>query len=91
MNLYDSTAAVLKYGSALGILITAVGLILGVAEISIGDDVLWFGILVLVLSPLFGILISTTSMCLIGDWKWVAVAAILLAVIAAGSVVAWVL
>lgn len=91
MNLYDSTASALRYGVTLGIVIMALGVVMDGFDISYSDDVLWFGTLVLILSPLFGVIVSTICLALEKDWKWVSVASVLLAVTIAGMIVSWVL
>lgn len=87
MNVYDSTASILRYGVTLGIIIMAVGLVLNCFDLSYADDTLWFGTLILILSPLFGVIVSTVCLMLEKDWKWVTVASILLAVTIAGMIV----
>lgn len=91
MNLYDNTADTLRYGALISVIIIAAGLIGDTAGTSYGEDVLWFGVLVLILSPLFGILVSMAALVYQKEWQWVTVSAILLAVVTAGILTAWVL
>ena len=73
-----------------GIVIVSIGLILSAFNNEHTENVLWFGILVLIASPLFGLLISAVTLIVETDWKWVSVSAVLLAVIVAGIVAAYV-
>lgn len=90
MNLYDNTADALRYGALVSVIIIAIGLIADNAGISYGENVLWFGVLVLILSPLFGILVSMAALAAQREWQWVTVSAILLAVVTAGILIAWI-
>ena len=78
MNLEDNTAKTLRYSVFVGIGLMVIGLIFHFLEIT--DDVLWAGILFLILSPLFGVIVSTVSLWIEKDTKWVAVAVILIAI-----------
>ena len=91
MNLYDNTAAALRAGTIAGITIIAVGLLLSAFDNEHTENVLWFGILVLIASPLFGLLISAVTLVTERDWKWVSASAVLLAVITAGIVAAYIM
>ena len=89
MKLYENTAAALRYGIVVGIIIIAIGLLVSSFDTEYEDRILWFGILVLLATPLFGIVISMISLATEKDWKWVSVAAVLLAIIASGIVIAY--
>ena len=88
MNLYDSTAAVLRYGVIISIAIIAVSLVMSLAELEYHDEVMWFGILALILTPLFGVVASLVSLMIEKDWKWVAVTLVLIAVVSVGMIIA---
>ena len=88
MNLYDSTAAVLRYGVVISIIIIAASLVMNVAELEYHEEVMWFGILALILTPLFGIIVSLISLMIEKDWKWVAVTLVLIAVVSVGMIIA---
>ena len=88
MNLYDSTAAVLRYGVIVSISIIAVSLMMGLAELEYYEEVRWFGILALILTPLLGIIVSLISLMIEKDWKWVAVTLVLIAVVSVGMIIA---
>jgi len=88
MNLYGSTAAVLRYGVIISIIIIAVSLMMSVAELEYHEEVMWFGILALILTPLAGVIASLLSLIIEKDWKWVATALVLLVVISVGMIIA---
>ena len=75
MNLYGSTSKALWWGAIIGITIITLGLI--VESLGFGDLVLWLGLLILIISPMIGVLVS--MICLIKDknYRWVAVASLL--------------
>lgn len=89
MNLYDMTADTLKCGVVTAVIIAAIGLIGAAMELSWSDDILWIGVLVLILTPMFGIIVSWICLMMEGERKWVAVASVLIAVVIAGTIVAW--
>ncbi|HKM13529.1 MAG TPA: hypothetical protein VJY42_01190 [Candidatus Methanomethylophilaceae archaeon] len=76
MNLYGSTSKTLWWGAIIGITIIALGLI--VESLGFGDLVLWLGLLILIISPMLGVVVSMT--CLIKDknYRWAAVALLLI-------------
>jgi len=86
MNLYDATADTLRYGIIVSMVIVVLGL---AADWSgYGENILWFGILVLILTPLFGVIVSLLCLVFEKDMLWAKAAAILLSVITAGIAVA---
>ncbi len=82
MSLNDETAAVLKTGTRIGLVIIAVGLVLSIAGIT--DILLLAGIVVLIFSPVAGVAVSTKCLIQEKDTYWVRVAFILIVVIIAG-------
>ena len=89
MSLYENTAAALRYGIVVGVIIIAIGLLVSCFDTSYDARILWFGILVMLATPLFGIIVSTVSLVTEKDWKWVAVAAVLLSIITTGILIAY--
>ena len=89
MSLYKNTSAALRYGIVTGVIIIAIGLLISCFDTSYDEWVLWFGILVMLATPLFGIVVSTISLAMEKDWKWVAVAAVLLSIITTGILIAY--
>lgn len=76
MNLHSSTSRTLWGGAVLGIAIIAVGLI--VSMLDYGEGVLWLGLLILILSPILGVIVSAVSLFANKDYVWAAVALILI-------------
>jgi len=89
VRLYENTASALRYGIVTGIIIIAVGLMVSSFDTEYEDRILWFGILIMLATPLFGIVVSMISLAAEKDWKWVSVAAVLLSIIAAGILIAY--
>jgi len=89
VSLYKNTSAALRYGIVTGVIIIAIGLLISCFDTSYDEWVLWFGILVMLATPLFGIVVSTISLAMEKDWKWVAVAAVLLSIITTGILIAY--
>jgi len=89
VKLYENTASALRYGIVTGIIIIAVGLMTSSFDTEYEDRILWFGILIMLATPLFGIVVSMISLAAEKDWKWVSVAAVLLSIIAAGILIAY--
>ena len=89
MTLYKNTAAALRYGIVVGIIVIAIGLMTSSFDTSLEDRILWFGILIMLATPLFGIVVSMISLAMEKDWKWVSVASVLLSIIAVGIILAY--
>lgn len=81
-ELNASTVRVIQTGTIIGIAILALGLLLSGTDY--GEDVLLVGAVVLVFTPLAGILTSLACLLKAGDRKWAAVAVILIAVVILG-------
>ena len=86
MNLNKSTALTLRIGIAIGIALMAAGLAFSMS--GHGDSVLYAGMLVLIVSPFAGVVVSLAALISAKDWYWAAVAAILLGITMAGAVAA---
>ena len=87
MNLYKSTAAVLRYGVIISILIIAVGIVSDLVQYEYYERIMWAGILALILTPLLGIIVSLAALVSEKDWKWVYVTLVLIAVVSVGMVI----
>lgn len=83
MDLNKSTAAMLRIGIYAGLAVIIVGLISSMVGGS--DDILYAGVLILIVSPFLGIVVSFAALIVEKDWKWAVVAAILLAITIAGA------
>lgn len=87
MNMNRMTALTLRIGMTLGIAVMIIGLVLD--AISMGQDVLFAGVLILIASPFLGIIVTTVALISSGDRKWSLVAIILIAIISIGVILSW--
>ena len=87
MNMNRMTALTLRIGMTLGIAIMIIGLVLD--AMSMGQDVLFAGVLILIASPFLGIIVTTIALISSGDKKWSLVAIILIAIISIGVILSW--
>jgi len=83
MDINRSTSVTLRAGIYAGLAISLVGLVLSMT--GSGDGVLWLGILVLILSPFLGVIVTTVSLVIQKDWRWAAVAVVLICITATGA------
>ena len=82
MNLNRSTALTLRAGIVLGMALMVIGLLI---ESTGGDDTLLYtGMLVLIISPFLGVIVSFVSLLSEKDWIWAIVAGILIAITTTG-------
>ena len=82
MNLNRSTALTLRAGIVLGMILMVIGLLV---ESTGGDDtILYAGILVLIISPFLGVIVSFVSLLSEKDWIWAIVAGILIVITTTG-------
>ena len=84
MELNRSTALMLRIGIYAGLIISIIGLAMSMTGGS--DRILYAGIFVLIISPFLGVIVSLVSLIKEKDWKWAAVAAILLLITVTGAV-----
>ena len=82
MNLNRSTAMTLRAGIVLGMILMVIGLLV---ESTGGDDtILYTGMLVLIISPFLGVIVSFVSLLSEKDWIWAIVAGILIVITTTG-------
>ena len=82
MNLNRSTAMTLRAGIVLGMVLMVIGLLI---ESTGGDDpLLYTGMLVLIISPFLGVIVSFVSLLSEKDWIWAIVAGILIVITTTG-------
>jgi len=81
-DINETTSAVIRIGTMIGIAIMTVGLLLYGTDF--GEKILLGGTVILVLTPLAGIITSMACLWASGDRKWAMVAVVLVAVIAVG-------
>ena len=85
MNTERNTSLTLKYSLFLGMAIVIIGLI--VYMMDMGDNILWAGLLFVIVSPLIGVVVTTVSLWLEKDYKWMYVALVLIAISVIGILV----
>ena len=82
MNLNRSTAMTLRAGIVLGMVLMVIGLLI---ESTGGDDTLLYtGMLVLIISPFLGVIVSFVSLLSEKDWIWAIVAGLLIPITTTG-------
>lgn len=84
-DLNKSTALMLRIGIVAGMVLMIAGLVLDL--VGGGEWLLYLGILVLIVSPFLGVIVSFVVLILERDWKWAEVAAMLFVVTAIGIVI----
>jgi uncharacterized membrane protein len=85
MNDRRLTSLTLKICVAVGIFVTAVGLLLSDTET--GTDILWLGLLILICSPFVGVLVTFVALAVQKD-PWVKAGAALIAIVVIGLLIA---
>ncbi len=83
MDMNRSTSLMLRAGIYVGLAVSLIGLIMSMSDM--GDRVLWLGMLILILSPFLGIVVTMVSLVIQKDWRWAAVAAALICITATGA------
>jgi len=84
VNVNNLTSTVLRISLITGLIITTAGLLL---QDHFGDIILWVGLLIMICSPLIGILTTFIMLFKEKDWKWVKITLVLIVVIVAGLVI----
>mgnify|MGYP002738601556 CR=1 FL=1 len=77
MGLYKATSKTLWIGAVLGIAIIAAGLAVNI--LGYGEGVLWLGLLILIVSPMLGVVVSAFHLLKDRDYAWAMVALVLIA------------
>ena len=83
--LNEMTSRVIHTGTVIGIAILTVGLLLSGTDY--GSDIMLAGVVILVLTPMAGILTATVYLFKEGDRRWGRVAVILITVIVVGLLI----
>lgn len=81
-DLSRSTAFMLRAGIVVGILLMVAGLVQYAYDG--GEALLYLGILILIISPFLGVIVSFVVLILEKDWRWALVAAVLVIVTTVG-------
>lgn len=85
MNLEKATSLSLKVCIAIGITLTIIGLL--ISESEYGDRIIWVGLLVLIISPLIGVVVTYVHLIKEKDRFWVKVATVLICIISVGLII----
>ncbi len=85
MMLNRATALTLRAGVVLGMILMVIGL--AVSAMDGGDSVLYFGVLVLIASPLAGVVVTLLCLLKEKDRFWAMIAGILLMITVAGVLI----
>ncbi len=85
MNTERNTSLALKYSLMISVAVVIIGLIVHLMDM--GSDILRTGIFMVIISPLIGVAVTTLSLYIEKDLKWMAVALILIAMSAVGILV----
>ena len=85
MMLNKATALTLRAGVVLGMILMVVGL--AVSAMNGGDSVLYFGVFVLIASPLAGVVVTLLCLLREKDRFWAMIAGILLMITIAGVLI----
>lgn len=85
MNTERNTSLTLKYSLIVSMAVVIVGVIAHLMDM--GDDILWAGLLLVIISPLLGVAVTTVSLWIEKDYKWMYVALVLIAISVVGILV----
>ena len=89
MNTEDGTAFTLKYGSLMGILIIAVGLVAYLADLAHGETIMVAGIAATVFTPFAGMFVSFVTLSANKEKRYAASAFALIIITTAGMLAAF--
>lgn len=80
-----ATALTLRAGIVAGVILMVIGLIQYGLDGT--ETVLYYGVLLLIVSPFIGVLVTFGVLVIDRDWKWVTVAAVLVIVTVIGIII----
>lgn len=83
MNMNKATAWTLRIGIVIGLVLIAAGL-----AISDDNDLLYWGLLILISSPLFAVVVTFIGLVSEKDWFWAGIAGLVMAIVVSGAVIA---
>jgi len=78
-----SIAWTLRIGIVIGLCLIVAGVLL-----EENNPILYWGLLILICSPLFGVIVAFIGLVSEKDWFWAAIAAIVVAIVVGGAAVA---
>ncbi len=85
MNTEHNTSLALKYSLMVSVAVVIVGL--AAYLLDMGEDILRTGLFMVIISPLIGVAVTTLSLYIEKDMRWMAVALILITMSAVGILV----
>ena len=85
IDLNRATAMTLRAGIIAGVILMVIGLIQYGLDGT--ETVLYYGVLLLIVSPFIGVLVTFCVLIMDRDWKWVSVAAVLVIVTVIGIII----
>lgn len=88
MNMNHSTSTILRYGIVIGIILTAAGAMMSVFNIFHSADVIWIGLLAIIATPFTGLIVTTISLAVNREIKWLYTALILVTIMIIGMILA---
>ena len=92
MNIENSTAFVLRYGSITGIAIVVTGILANLISLDIYEEIIALGIAVIIFTHFAGLLVSFTALSVNREKKYAAAALTLIMVTVIGMIVTfWIL
>jgi uncharacterized membrane protein len=80
MNMNKAIAWTLRTGIVLGLILIVIG-----EFMSEGNPFLYYGLLILIASPMFAVITAFVGLILEKDWKWAAVAGIVVLIVVSGA------
>ena len=83
MNMNMSIAWTLRIGIVLGLILIVIGEFL-----EPGNQVLYYGLLVLIASPMFAVITALIGLIRERDWFWALIAVVVLVIVVSGAILA---
>ncbi len=83
MNMNMSIAWTLRIGIVLGLILIVIGEFL-----EPGNQVLYYGLLVLIASPMFAVIAALIGLIRERDWFWALIAVVVLVIVVSGAILA---
>ena len=83
MNMNMSIAWTLRIGIVLGLILIVIGEFL-----EPGNQILYYGLLVLIASPMFAVIAALIGLIRERDWFWALIAVVVLVIVVSGAILA---
>jgi len=82
VNMNGYIAWTLRIGIAIGLVLIVIG------ELLTNEQILYYGLLILICSPLFAVIVAFLCLLKEKDWFWASIAATVVAIVVSGAVIA---